>query len=114
MIAPTPQGQPSQVSLGPAEQWLSADRFGALLGLCILATFPGVLSAATTFVVRDFGTFSYPVAFFQRQCFWHGELPLWNPLSLCGIPFLAQWNTMALYPPSLIYLLMPLAWSLPL
>jgi hypothetical protein len=28
------------------------------------------------------------------------------------VPFLAQWNTMPLYPPSLIYLLLPLQWSL--
>jgi hypothetical protein len=56
--------------------------------------------------------FSYPVAFFHRQCFWRGELPLWNPLSHCGVPFLAQWNTLTLYPLSLIYLLLPLTWSL--
>jgi hypothetical protein len=36
---------------------------------------------------------------------------LWNPLSFCGLPFLAQWNTLSLYPPSLIYLLLPLTWS---
>src|SRR5581483_10714159 len=34
-----------------------------------------------------------------------------NPASSCGIPFLAQWNTMALYPPSLFYLVLPLPWS---
>ncbi|HTG42994.1 MAG TPA: YfhO family protein, partial [Verrucomicrobiae bacterium] len=30
----------------------------------------------------------------------------------CGLPFLAQWNTMVFYPFSLIYLLFPLSWSL--
>jgi uncharacterized membrane protein YecN with MAPEG domain len=48
-----------------------------------------------------------------RDSFWRGEWPLWNPLSCCGTPFLAQWNTLALYPPSLVYLLLPLTWSLP-
>ena len=60
-----------------------------------------------------FGIFSYPVASFQRQCFCQGELPWWNPLNCCGLPFLAQFNTLSLYPPSLIYLLLPLTWSLP-
>ena len=36
---------------------------------------------------------------------------MWNPLNSCGIPFLAQWNTLTLYPLSLFYLLFPLPWS---
>jgi hypothetical protein len=63
-------------------------------------------------VVRDYGFFAYPLAHFQQECFRHGELPLWDPYNNCGVPFLAQWNTMPLYPPSLIYLLLPLPWSL--
>ena len=95
-----------------ADEWLTPGRFALFLGALILAAFPGVLLGGTTFVIRDFGMFSYPVAFFHRQCFWRGELPLWNPLSHCGVPFLAQWNTLTLYPLSLIYLLLPLTWSL--
>jgi hypothetical protein len=63
-------------------------------------------------VVRDYGFFAYPLAHFQQECFRHGELPLWDPYNNCGVPFLAQWNTMPLYPPTLIYLLLPLQWSL--
>ena len=87
-------------------------RFAALLALLIFASFPQVLLGLQTFVVRDFGFFAYPLAHFQRECFWRGELPLWNPYNNCGVPFLAQWNTMPLYPLALIYLLLPLAWSL--
>ncbi|MDW8310904.1 MAG: hypothetical protein RMK20_16150, partial [Verrucomicrobiales bacterium] len=47
-----------------------------------------------------------------RECFWRGELPLWNPWNGCGVPFLAQWNTMPLYPPVLLYVLLPLTWGL--
>jgi hypothetical protein len=61
---------------------------------------------------RDYGFFAYPLAHFQRDCFWRGELPFWNPYNNCGVPFLAQWNTMPLYPPALIYLTLPLQWSL--
>jgi hypothetical protein len=95
-----------------ADEWLTPGRFALFLGLLIFATFPGVLLGSTTFIIRDFGLFGYPVAYFHRQCFWRGELPLWNPLSNCGLPFLAQWNTLTLYPLSLIYLLPPLTWSL--
>jgi Bacterial membrane protein YfhO len=87
-------------------------RFGILLAALIFASFPQVLLGLQTFVARDFGFFAYPLAHFQRDCFWRGELPFWNPYNNCGIPFLAQWNTMPLYPPALIYLTLPLAWSL--
>jgi hypothetical protein len=87
-------------------------RFGLLLGLLVLAAFPQVLLGLQTFVARDYGFFAYPLAHFQQDCFWRGELPFWNPYNNCGVPFLAQWNTMPLYPPALLYLTLPLAWSL--
>ena len=83
-----------------------------MLGALVLAAFPQVVLGLQTFVIRDYGFFAYPLACFQRESFWRGELPLWNPYSNCGVPFLAQWNTMPLYPPALIYLLLPLEWSL--
>jgi len=95
-----------------ATGWFTPLRFGILLALLIFAAFPQVLLGLQTFVVRDYGFFAYPLACFQQQCFHHGELPLWDPYNNCGVPFLAQWNTMPLYPPSLIYLLLPLTWSL--
>jgi hypothetical protein len=102
----------SAIRAGAADDWLTPGRFALMLALLVVATFPGVLLGGTTFITRDFGMFSYPVAYFHRQCFWRGELPLWNPYSNCGLPFLAQWNTLTLYPGSLIYLLAPLTWSL--
>src|ERR1039458_10376787 len=104
-------GNPSPET-GAADEWLTPRRFALLLGLLIVATFPGVLLGSTTFVIRDFGMFGYPLAYFHRQSFWRGELPLWNPFSNGGLPFLAQWNTLTLYPLSLIYLLLPLTWEL--
>jgi len=96
------------------DDWLSCTRFALLLGLLFLATFLGVMVGSQTFVFRDFGLFSYPAAKFQRDCFWRGEVPLWNPFNYCGVPFLAQWNTISLYPLSIIYLVLPLSWSLPM
>ncbi len=91
---------------------LTLRRFAALLAATLAVTFPDVLLGAGTFIFRDFGLFSFPLAHFQRECFWDGELPIWNPLNNCGIPFLAQWSGLALYPPALFYLLFPLTWAL--
>jgi len=100
----------AQAESDPA--WLTLRRFSLLLGLLVLVSYPQVLLGLQTFVHRDFGYFSYPIAWHLRESFWRGELPLWNPLSNCGAPFLAQWNTQVLYPPALFYLLLPLSWSL--
>jgi len=98
--------------LGFSPSNLSAGWFAILLGGFVFVAFPQVLLGWETFFLRDFGLFVYPLAYYQRECFWHGELPFWNPYSNCGVPFLAQWNTMPLYPAALIYLLFPLQWSL--
>jgi Bacterial membrane protein YfhO len=95
-----------------AGQGFAPVRFGVFLALLIFAAFPQVILGLESFVARDFGFFAYPLAHFQRDCFWRGELPFWNPYNDCGIPFLAQWNTMPLYPPALLYLTLPLHWSL--
>ena len=92
--------------------WLTPGRFALLLVSLVLVDFGSMALGWQTFFLRDFGYFGYPLAHYHRECFWRGELPLWNPLSCNGLPFLAQWNTITLYPPSLIYLLLPLPWSL--
>ena len=94
-----------------ADGWLTTWRFAALLGLLIGASFPQVVAGLEAFVRLDSARFAYPVAFHYREAFWRGEIPLWNPLNSCGLPFLAQWNTMTLYPLSLFYLLFPMPWS---
>ena len=94
------------------EKWFTPGRFAVALFLLLCACFPDVILGRTTFYLRDYAVFSYPLAHYQRECFWQGQLPLWTPLSYCGTPFLAQWNTMCLYPPDLFYLLLPLSWAL--
>ena len=81
------------------------------MALLIAVCFPSVLLGLEAFVYGDMGQFAYPVAHFQREAFWRGQWPLWNPLNSCGIPFLAQWNTLCCYPLSLFYLLLPMPWS---
>jgi hypothetical protein len=91
---------------------LTAPRFAMLLAVLVAAAFPDVVFGLRTFEAGDFGRFGHPIAHFHREAFWRGEVPLWNPFNDFGLPFLAQWNTLTLYPGSLIYLLLPLSWSL--
>ena len=91
---------------------LTAGHVAGLIVVLLFALYPGVILGTHSFFFRDYGVFTYPVAYFAHESFWHGEVPLWNPLNNCGIPFLAQWNTSVCYPPSLIFMLFPLPWSL--
>lgn len=102
----------NQPSAATADDWFTPGRFLALLALCLFAAFPEVVLGSHTFYYRDFGHFAYPLAHYHRECFWRGEIPLWNPYNSCGLPHLAQWNTMCLYPGALIYLLGPMPWAL--
>src|SRR5881628_858054 len=104
--------RPDSRNASASTAWLTPGRFALILAAGIFAAYPEVVLGMRTFFFRDFGYFGYPLAFHHRESFWRGELPLWNPLSNCGLPFLAQWNTMTLYPGSAFYLLFPLSWSL--
>src|SRR5882672_7223549 len=79
------------------DDWFRPWRFAGLLGVLMVVSFPQVMAGLETFYYGDFGQFSYPLAYYHRESFWRGEMPLWNPLNNCGAPFLAQWNTLTLY-----------------
>ena len=98
--------QPSTCNSQPGLPW-----FSAILALLLVLSFAPVVFGLEAFVYMDAAQFSYPIAFHFRESFWRGEWPFWNPLNNCGTPFVAQWNTLTLYPPSLFYLLLPLPWS---
>jgi hypothetical protein len=95
-----------------ADDWLTFRTFALLLGVLVLAAFPQVFLGREVFFFRDFGSLGYPFAWHLRESLWRGELPLWNPLVNCGVPFLAQWGPMVLYPFNLFYVLLPMPWSL--
>jgi hypothetical protein len=107
-VAAATTGQP----FAGLEAWLTQGRFALVLAAFMLIEFADVLAGGNTFFYRDYGLYGLPYAFYHRECFWQWQLPHWLPLTNCGIPYLAQWCTMTLYPPALIYLLLPFPWSL--
>ena len=108
----TPPALNSEPGTPNSKPLLTPARFALLLFALVFAAWPDVWLGSGTFVFRDFSLFHLPFAHYHRESFWRGELPLWNPLNNCGVPFLAQWNPMVLYPGTLIYLLLPLPCSL--
>jgi len=84
----------------------------ALLVLLLLCEYAEVLIGGYSFFFRDFAIFAYPNAYYVRNSFLNSEIPFWNPLNEFGIPFLAQWNTMVLYPFNLLFFLFPPEWGI--
>ncbi|MBL6763422.1 MAG: hypothetical protein ISQ14_00590 [Verrucomicrobiae bacterium] len=91
---------------------LTTGRFALLLAVLVFVSFAEIIVGDRAPATNDFWFFGYPLAAHLKASLAGGEFPLWNPLSECGIPFLAQWNTLTLYPGSLFYLAFPLEWSL--
>jgi hypothetical protein len=112
ILRPIPVTRSSAAVRIDAEGILSPGRFTAFLAVLLAAAYPNVVTGSHTFFFRDFALFGYPLEHYARESFWRGEIPLWNPYSDCGIPFLAQWNTLVLYPLSLFNVLLPLSWAL--
>src|SRR5262245_58916483 len=111
-LAPAASAQAgTRTAVADWDSWFTPGRFVGLLFLLLLAAFPEVWTGTHTFFYRDYGLFGYPLAHYHREAFWRGEIPLWNPLNNCGLPHLAQWNTMVFYPLSALYLLGPMPWA---
>ena len=109
MISAAPESAKPSVS---TDAWFTLSKLLLLIATFVVIAFPTVVIGTNSFFYRDMGQFAYPLAQFHRESFWRGEIPFWNPYNNCGLPFFAQWNTLVLYPGSLIYLLLPLPWSL--
>lgn len=89
--------------------WLATPTFLLLLAAAVVAAFPQVAAGVHTFFYRDFGALGYPGAVFTRDALLRGEVPLWNPESHCGVPWLAQMGQW--YPLSWLIYLLPMPWS---
>ncbi len=55
--------------------------------------------------LRDQGDFFFPLKLYTADRIGSGEIPLWNPLSGLGEPWLASGQSGVFYPPTLLFLL---------
>lgn len=75
--------------------------------------FAAPLLRAGIYVGNNTDLFSYqlPLRRMVRASLLAGDLPLWNPWILGGVPALAAWQLGLLYPPAWLTLLLPAAWG---
>src|SRR5512140_2502124 len=72
-----------------------------VLALLVAIFFREIL-LGTAFLWEDFLYFSYPVRNFAATSVAMGSLPLWNPYTFNGMPFLADIQTTVFYLPCML------------
>ncbi len=86
----------------------------ALLYLLLAALFYApLLLGLRTFPDGDFTHHFLPFSLFQQAALRAGQLPLWNPYTYSGHPFLADTQAAVFYPVSNLLLLLTLPWTGP-
>ncbi|MFZ2490878.1 MAG: hypothetical protein WA208_05290, partial [Thermoanaerobaculia bacterium] len=83
----------------------------ALLLLAGMAAmlFAPALAKQEVFTFRDHVDYFQPLRWFTATELREGRLPLWNPYSAAGEPWMANPQTGVFYPPSWIFLVLPFA-----
>jgi hypothetical protein len=76
----------------------------AALGVALALPHNLLLSARNTDMVTEFVAWR---AYFANSL-GHGHIPLWNPYTYGGEPFLGGLESAVLYPPNLLFLFLPL------
>ena len=79
----------------------------AFFTVVVLAYFHDALSGEEIFTERDLASFFIPSKISWVAAVKAGEFPLWNPYSYSGHPLFATLQPGVLYPPNLLFLLLP-------
>lgn len=85
-----------------------------LLAALTVAFFWDSFFAGQVLCMRDTYCDFLPWRQFVRQALAAGEVPLWNPYSHCGQPFLAHPQRAFFYPLQIVYFIGPIVWGLKL
>ncbi len=99
------------------ESWWSVADWAILAAMALVLTlaFSGYLRPDTTLAPglpdEDARTQWAPWRAFGFEGIAGGNLPLWNPHVLCGMPFLSSSQSAIFYPPNLLFALLPLHWA---
>ncbi|MBN1347316.1 MAG: YfhO family protein [Phycisphaerae bacterium] len=78
-----------------------------LLVVMVGAFFGPLLLTDSVPLLGDLSHLFYPGFVFLRESLRQGVLPLWNPYTGCGEPFLADVQRGVFYPPNWVYVVMP-------
>lgn len=92
--------------LDSPERGIRAYAAPMILAIMVAVFFWPVLFTGRVFLIGDLNHIFYPGYLFLRENIARGALPLWNPYTGCGEPFLADIERQVFYPPNLIYLLL--------
>lgn len=79
----------------------------SLLIILLFIIFGRVLFSNQIFAQRDIAIFVFPLKYFVVEQLKTGIIPLWNPYSGCGTPFIAEIQSHLFYPLSLMFYLFP-------
>ncbi|HEV7768547.1 MAG TPA: YfhO family protein [Thermoanaerobaculia bacterium] len=79
----------------------------AFLALLAITIFLPALLEREVFTLRDHFDYFQPLRYFTAQELSAGRLPLWNPYSASGEPWLANPQTGVFYPPTWLFLVLP-------
>ncbi|HMN31546.1 MAG TPA: glycosyltransferase family 39 protein, partial [Caldilineaceae bacterium] len=80
-------------------------------GLLTLLFYAPIVLGLRTFPDGDFTHHFLPFSLFQQQALHNGALPLWNPYTYAGHPFLADTQAAVFYPLSNLLLLLSWPWT---
>lgn len=69
-----------------------------MVGAMLFPAFSG-----KTFFIRDISYLFHPWHTYASQMLQSGSLPLWNPYSYSGMPFLANWQSAVFFPFSMVF-----------
>jgi len=112
-VAVEPEGHPLHRAANATRTWLSSSYLAAATLLVLtLAIFAPVLFASGDLVLSKIGTDLDGEFVYWRQFGFDqlraGHLALWDPHVYSGVPFMGGFQADLLYPPNLIYLVLPL------
>jgi hypothetical protein len=83
-----------------------------VLAALVLLFFGDLVVQGRTLMMRDTFCDFLPWRLFEREALRAGRMPLWNPLSGFGKPFVADPQAAAFYPLHLPFYVLPAAWAL--
>ncbi|MFH1353218.1 MAG: YfhO family protein [bacterium] len=77
--------------------------------LLLLIFFHKIIFTGQSFFVRDTLIQFHPWRVFAAEQIKDGKIPLWNPYTYSGMPFLANMQSAVFYPPNILFYVLPFA-----